>query len=735
MLIGGGHSHVTVLRKLAMNPVPGLQITLISPDVQTAYSGMLPGVVAGHYQPDDIHIDLVPLCRFAGARFFQTKVTNIDPGSQVVQCEGRPDVSFDILSIDIGITPSLDDVPGASENVIAVKPIGRFLDKWDRFLQRALNDEVKSVGVVGAGAGGVELCLAIRHRLQQEFENAGKPNHIACHLFSDGDTLLPGFDAGVQQRFLRQCERQAINLHTNFRVRQIDQKTLLSTEGEEIPLNEIFWVTSAASQGWLAGTGLELDENGFIAVRETLQTVSHDNIFAVGDIAHVLAHPRPKAGVFAVRQGPPLEKNLRRLVLGKPAKPFKPQKEFLTLISTGDQYAVASRNNKSFEGKWVWHWKDWIDRRFMKRFNHLPDMDEEPRKGLMKEFDSQMQCGGCGSKVGADILNQVLSELNVGGPSLDDAATYHVAAHVANHVAADQIMLHTVDGFRSFIDDPYLFAQVATHHALSDIYAMGAKPVTVLAMVTLPYAKPDKTKALLKQLLAGTLHVLEEEQVQLVGGHTGEGAELSLGFAVNGVADESTLLTKHGMQAGDALVLTKPLGTGALFAADMQHKARGRWINEALRNMCQSNRQAVDCIKAAGATSCTDITGFGLAGHLKEMLGEASLSVSLDLDALPVLPGSVDVIHAFGITSTLHEANRASAGRLPIFQHDNYELLFDPQTAGGLLASVPSASATRCVESLHAAGYLQAGVIGHVVESEEPGIVVNGRESGADIKR
>lgn len=715
VLIGGGHSHVIVLRKLGMKPVPGLQITLISPDVQTAYSGMLPGMVAGHYDSDDMHIDLVPLCRFAGARFFQTRALNIDPVTQRVECDGRPDVNYDVLSIDIGITPSLDSVPGARDNVIAVKPIGDFLGKWDHFMERALDNGVRDVGVVGAGAGGVELCLAINHRLHREFEHRGKPCDITCHLYSDQDTILPDFDKGVQQRFLRHCEQQGIRLHTNFRVREIDQQTMIATNGEQASLDEIFWVTSAASQPWLGQTGLDLDDKGFIPVRETLQTISHDNIFAVGDIANVLAHPRPKAGVFAVRQGPPLENNLRRLILGKSPRAFKPQTQFLTLISTGDRYAVASRNQRSVEGKWVWRWKDWIDRRFMNRFNHLPDMTPPDQRGLLKDFDAQMQCGGCGSKVGADVLNEVLQELQVGGPSLDDAATYTVPAN--------QVMLHTIDGFRSFIADPYVFAQVAAQHALSDIYAMGGKPVTALALVTLPFARPPQTKAILKQLLAGALTVLREEQVQLVGGHTGEGAELSLGFAVNGTAREGELMNKTGMRDGDVLVLTRPLGTGALFAADMQHKARGQWIDEALYHMRQSSRQAADCIRAADASACTDITGFGLAGHLSEMLASAALQIHIDLDALPVLSGSQEVISRLGITSTLHEANRSSVSYLQNSGHEKFELLFDPQTAGGLLASMPESNAAQCLASLHEAGYLQAAVIGRVEASDKPGIV------------
>ena len=712
VLIGGGHSHVIVLRMLGMNPIPGLQVTLISPSVKTPYSGMLPGVVAGHYEDDDIHIDLVPLCRFAGARFFQDRVTGMDPANNLVQCEGRPDVKFDVVSIDVGITPAVDGVPGAAENVLPVKPIDQFLAKWRIFESNLPSNKLVNIGFVGAGAGGVELCLAVHHRLQ----GSGR-EQIKFHLFHDGSEILKEYSSSVQRRFHKVLAKRDIRIWSNFHVQHIEDHVLYSETGEKVVLDEIFWVTSAAPQPWLASTGLDLDDAGFITVYETLQSTNCENVFAVGDIANVVAHPRPKAGVYAVRQGPPLYENLCRAILGKEPKPFKPQSEFLSLISTGNKSAVAYRNGRSISGAWVWRWKNWIDQRFMDRFINYPVMNPEKRIGLLSVFDEQMQCGGCGSKVSADLLNEVLDQLEIahsGSENRDDAALYRVPEN--------RIMLHSVDSFRNFIDDPFVFAQIAVSHALSDIYAMGGKPVTALAIITVPFAKPAVTLALLQQLMAGALKQLKVDDVELVGGHTSEGAELSVGFSVNGIVEEDKILRKSGLQDGDALILTKPLGTGAIFAADMQHRAKGVWIEAALQVMRQSNRLGLKILQDNQVSACTDITGFGLAGHLWEMIEASKCGVTLNLDQLPILEGALHCI-GDGITSTLHKGNRAAVP-IPASANPGAEILFDPQTSGGLLASIPGPFAQSCVDNLIEAGYVDAAVIG-VVTSHSGEIVLD----------
>jgi selenide,water dikinase len=277
-----------------------------------------------------------------------------------------------------------------------------------------------------------------------------------------------------------------------------------------------------------------------------------------------------------------------------------------------------------------------------------------------------------------------------------------------------------VDFFRSFIDDPYVFGKVAANHALGDIFAMGAEAQSATAIATVPPGLESKTEDVLYQMMSGALEVLNEAGCALVGGHTGEGRELALGFAVNGLIDDrpEAILRKGGMRPGDVLLLTKPIGTGTLFAAHMRMQARGRWIDAALECMCQSNRQGARALREHGATACTDLTGFGLLGHLVEMTRPSQVDVELDLGTLPVLEGAEETA-ALGILSSLQPANlrlrRALRNQAELLRHPRYALLFDPQTAGGLLASVPAASAPACLEQLRGLGYRQAAAIGRVL--------------------
>ena len=730
VLVGGGHAHVTVLKKFAMRPVPGVRITLICRDLQAPYSGMLPGYIAGHYTFDEAHIDLVPLSRFAGARFFHDEVVGLDTDNKRLICRDRPDVSYDVLSINVGSAPDISAVPGAAANVTPVKPIDGFVTNWQSLCERVLRRQGGvRIGIVGAGAGGVELALAAQYRLKQLL--AGKwPDNVApeFHLVTDADDVLTTHNRFVRAKFRRVLTERKINVHARHKVIEVRPGGLQCANGATFELDEILWVTMARAQTWPAKAGLDVDEQGFIKVNNTLESVSHPDIFAAGDIAHVVNHPRPKSGVFAVRQGPPLSSNVRRKLLGRPLKPFFPQREFLSLISTGDKYAIASRSWWALEGRWVWIWKDWIDRRFMHKFNRLPDMEGEVRqdiprglvdKDAIKEISAiAMRCGGCGSKVGATVLENALAGLEpvsrddvlIGLHEPDDAA-------VAS-VPAGKVMVHTVDSFRSFIDDPYIFGQVAANHALSDLYAMGAEPQTALAIVTVPYAHEKKVEELLSQMLQGALKVLNETGTALVGGHTSEGEELSLGFSVNGLIDRDKILHKSGLRPGDRILLTKPIGTGTLFAADMRYKAKGPWIAAALVSMLQSNHEAARCLFAHGATACTDVTGFGLLGHLVEMIKPSHVDVEIDLGAIPFLAGAEETVAA-GIFSSLQPENlrlRRAIREVESASKDlRYPLIFDPQTSGGLLAGVPEQQAHTCLDELRNLGYSHTAIIGRVL--------------------
>ncbi len=727
VLIGGGHTHIAILKSFGMKPVPGLRLTLIARDVHTPYSGMLPGYIAGHYSYDESHIDLRPLAQFAGARLYHAEVEGLDLDNKRVLCAGRQPVNFDTLSINTGSRPGTMDVPGAAEFALPVKPIDEFLLGWESIQQRLLASSGRfRIVVVGGGAGGVELALSVQYRLRNLLKEYGKSDVTPeYHLISGSDEIMPTHNQRVRDKFKQALQGRGIKTHVGQRVTRLEQHAVHCSDASIVESDAVLWVTSASAPDWPRSAGLAVDDNGFIEVNDCLQSVSHSDVFAAGDIAAMVDHPRPKSGVFAVRQGKPLTENLRRAVAGKTLKTFKPQTNFLGLISSGDKYAIASRNNWSLEGAWVWRWKDWIDRRFMQKFSELPKMQDavvpaiEPGligNDALKEISAiAMRCGGCGAKVGSTVLSRVVNQLTpierddvlIGLNAPDDAAVIEVPP--------GQVLVQSVDYFRSFIDDPYIFGRIAANHSLGDIFAMGAESQSAMAVATVPYGKESVVEEQLYQMMSGALEVLNESGTALVGGHSSEGAELCFGLSVTGLSDKARLMTKGGMQVGDALILTKPLGTGTLFAADMRQKAKGRWVHAALDSMMVSNQAGARCLHKYGATACTDVTGFGLLGHLVEMLRVVDADIELYPETLPVLDGAMDTIRA-GIFSSLQPENvrlrRAIHDVECAAQHAHYPLLFDPQTAGGLLASVPQTEARACVDELRELGYVHTAIVG-----------------------
>lgn len=735
VLVGGGHSHVGVLRSFAMQPMPGVRVTLVCTDAQTPYSGMLPGYVAGHYSYDEVHIDLGRLAEFAGARFICAEVVGLDRERRQLLLRDRPALGYDVVSINTGSTPQVDAVPGAVEHAISVKPIFRFNQRWLGLLERVRAQSAPAtIAVVGGGAGGVEMTLAMQFRLHALAREQGRdPDALAFHLFTADATILPTHSRAVQRRFDAVLQQRGVRVHRAAAVREVGAGRLQTHDGRSLAFDEIVWVTQGAGAGWLRGTGLALDDRGFVRVNGFLQSVCDPRVFAAGDVASMDGHRLEKAGVFAVRMARPLAHNLRRAVAGRTLLAYRPQRRWLALISTGDRYAVASRGALAFAGRWVWRWKDAIDRRFMRRLSDFPAMAQPAREtpaGAALALSQQesleaisavaMRCGGCGAKVGATVLSGALAslapvrrdEVLVGLHAPDDAAIVRVPPGKA--------MVHSVDFFRAFIDDPYTFGQIAANHALGDIFAMGAQAQSATAIATLPPGLERKVQETLHQMMAGAVEVLNAAGCALVGGHTGEGRELALGFAVNGLVDESLagVMHKAGMRCGDVLVLTKPLGTGTLFAAHARLAARGRWIQAALQCMRLSNRLAAQALVAHGATACTDVTGFGLLGHLVEMAGPSGVDAQLRLSALPLLDGAQECV-AQGIVSSLQDANvrlrRALRDPQRFAAHPRYALLFDPQTAGGLLASVPAARADACIAALRGLGYPDAVAIGTVL--------------------
>lgn len=376
VLLGGGHAHVFVLRAFGLRPMPGVRLTLVAKELGAPYSGMLPGFVAGHYSLEDCQIDLEKLAQFAGATLIHGAAEGIDRDSKIVFIADREPLRYDFLSIDVGITPSLDDIEGASEHAIAVKPVSVFAPKWQAFERRATTaDGPRQMAVIGGGAAGVELVLAAKYKLTTLAPHASRGPHDFSYTLIAGGIVLPGHAARARRLAREALRRADVTVIENELARKIDAGGVTLESGQRVPSQAVLVSTKAAAPAWFSQTDLPLDSDGFLAVRPSLQLVDDDGIFAVGDCTTVLEHPRPKSGVFAVRQGPVVADNLMRAARGEPVQAFIPQQQFLSLISLGEKRAIASRGWFAIEGKWAWRLKDRIDRAFMTKFNSLPVRD------------------------------------------------------------------------------------------------------------------------------------------------------------------------------------------------------------------------------------------------------------------------------------------------------------------------------------------------------------------------
>ncbi|WP_297768527.1 selenide, water dikinase SelD [uncultured Roseovarius sp.] len=709
VLIGGGHAHALVLRMWGMNPLPGTRLTVIDPNPVAPYTGMLPGLVAGHYPREALEIDLVKLTRFAGARLVIGAATAIDAEAGRITVAGRGDVAYDVASVDVGIHSDMKDLPGFAAHGVPAKPLGPFAAAWERFLGSvAKGTAPPRVAVIGGGIAGIELALAMDFRLRQVTGAA------QVTLIERAGVIAP--DAPVtRRRLLRACQEAGVHVRTGITVAQVTAEGVRTSDGEEIVSGFTAGAAGARAHGWVAETGLPVTPDGFLRVGKDLRVEGHEAIFAAGDCAHLTHAPRPKAGVYAVRAAPVLRDNLRAVLSGGHTRPFKPQRNFLKLISMGGQTALAEKAGVAFAGPLLWRWKDRIDRKFMRQFAELPAMTgpplPSPRAGSDDEAADPL-CGGCGSKVAPGVIGEMLTHQTVSarpdiltGPG-DDAAVIRVGA-------ARQVL--TTDHLRAFTDDVGVLARISALHALGDIWAMGAQPQAALVSVTLPRMSQALQARSMAEIMAQAGDALRGAGAEIVGGHSTMGAETCIGFSLTGLL-ESDPITTAGARAGDMLILTRPIGAGTLLAGEMRGLAKGGDIAALLESLQTSQADAAAIL--SGAHAMTDVTGFGLAGHLAAICRASGLRAELDLEAVPVFPGA-EALALAGVRSTIWQAN-VEAAPVEGARGARGVLLHDPQTAGGLLASVAPQDADRLVSDLRASGHA-AAIIGGILEGL-PGI-------------
>lgn len=670
VLVGGGHTHALVLRSWGMNPLPGVRLTVINPGPTAPYSGMLPGFVAGHYTRDELDIDLVKLARFAGARLIAGKAVAIDPDAKTITVPDRPDIEFDVAAIDVGITSEMPRLQGFADHGIPAKPLGTFASRWDAFRRRAT---APKVAVIGGGVAGAELAMAMAHALRDVSPMVS---------LIDRGQVLNGFDAPARSRLLAALSELNVTLVENADVVDVLADAVRLSDGTLIPSDFTTGAAGARPHDWIAGIGLDLQE-GSLIVGPTLQT-SHPDIFAVGDCAHLSHDPRPKAGVFAVREAPYLFHNLRAALSGGAMRPYHPQKDYLKLISLGGKSALAEKLGTARRGALLWKWKNHIDRKFMNQFENLPAMEHtlplRVADGVKDALGDAPLCGGCGAKVGRGALQNALSTLP---PSPRDDIVALPGDDAAVLKTGGEMQILTTDHLSAVTDDPSLMARIATLHALGDVRAMGAEAQAAVLSLTLPRMSPTLQRRSVAEITQAVAQTLARSGAALVGGHTTMGDTLTIGLSITGLLDRAPI-TLAGAKVGDVLVLTKPIGTGTILAAEMRRVARGGDVLACLDMMATDECDIARRLE--GAQAMTDVTGFGLAGHLAGMCEASGVGATVRLDDVPLLDGALDLAEA-GIRSSIYPDNRLDV-RITAPDTARAALMYDPQTCGGLLASL-----------------------------------------------
>ena len=785
VLAGGGHTHSLLLRRWLMRPrlrPAHTLVTLVSRHSTAHYSGTLPALVAGLIAPEDCAIDLRRLCTLAGVSFLRAEIVGLDPLARELRLEGRPPLRFDRLSLDVGavtetqgrepnpletgetepngwVDPALSDpvrAPGSfggtvdaghpapsggptysgppSASGLPVKPLEPFL-AWLTSLKPGSELRIR-----GGGAAAVELALALKAR-----------GH-APRLLLRGQGLRLG-SAAANQLGEQLLAEAAIPLEQNM--------------PPEAPAD--LACTGSRAPAWLAAAGLPVDTTtGRVLTAASLQVLDHPHLFAAGDCAVVAGAPRPASGVWAVRAAPVLATNLQRS-LEQPQRPlvlWRPQRRALQLLGDGG-WGPQGPRAVAFWGPlalgpspWLWRWKRHLDQRFLEGFAALAPMGPEA-----------MACRGCAAKLAAGPLERALARLDgmamAQAPSspamaLDDGRDGVAAGAAPGSASAvaplappppedaavlatatdGSLLLQSVDGFPALVADPWLNARLTSLHACGDLWASGAVLESVQALVTLPEAAPALQEELLLQTLAGVRSVLDPLGARLIGGHTLEGrdgAGLALALTVNGRTDPGRHWPKGPLRQGDALLLCGPLGSGVLFAAAMAGVARPGWIDAALETMQRSQAPLVELLAAHGCHACTDVTGFGLLGHLGEMLAASAVAagglpgeglspgetVRLEASSIPAFDGALELLDQ-GWASSLAPANgRALAlleGPVRLVGESTAALealLIDPQTCGPLLAGLPADRAGATLAALHRAGFPEAALIGRVLGAPE----------------
>lgn len=670
VLAGAGHANIQCLKMMAMRPLEGVSVILISDGDVAPYSGMLPGYMMGLYSEEEIHFNLWKLASQSGFLFIRDRVTKIDPQNKLVSfASGRAPILYDVLSLNIGITPKNISPDIDSLNIIKLKPISLLLSKWNHFLKGIDSLPTQNIAVIGGGPAGIETTVALATQV-----NIKKRNDRITLIHSN-EHLLSQFPDSAQKIVENELKLQGIEIKLSSPVTRVDNKKVYSNQTLIGEYDSLFIATDASAPPLFKASQLPTDQAGFLKVNSKLQVDQYPEIFAAGDCIHFTPSPLPKAGVFAVREGMILSNNVRKFISrGSKAQllDYIPQKNFLKLIHLSNSKILASRGNWAMTSPLFWIWKKFIDKKFMKKFGSLPLAMAEAERDHSLVINT---CGGCGAKISQSLLSEVIALLQLSYsdvmPKTREDCYPIPATHNESYIS--------VDGLRAFLPDSMLFGQISALHALSDLWVSGMKPISLTVSVGLSHRREAIQKNHLLQVMSGILLVCQKFNIQMSNAHTFENAEDHLSITVVG-EKQNHVLRKSGAVIGDLIVMNKQLGSGIALQAMMKGDLSSGQSHQLIDVMTTPN-----CLPEAilpHLRSATDITGFGFIGHLYELLNGSEASAQIDLKKIAILDGTQELLDR-DHKSFLIEENKKSFS--PYVSQEIDDVFYDPQTNGPVL--------------------------------------------------
>ena len=713
-LVGGGHANINLIKEFGMRPIDGVRLNLITDVMHAPYTGMLPGYVSKHFDFESSHIDLNRLCTNNNVRLFHSYVEKIQPNEQLIYCNNRPPVKYDYLSLNVGSVQQTKNIKGAEKYALSVKPVNNFLNNISHLIDQIKNFRgIFHLVIAGGGPVGIELAIAIQTRINIEMANMNLiPDTVKVFLCIPNEFVLETFNKKSIENAVEILRKKKIQVLPHARILKIEKDSIQMQDKKTMAADAVILATGSSAPDWFKEMGLQTDELGFVKCRPTLQSFDFENIFIAGDMVSLPGKHIDKSGIYAVRMSKTIIKNIRATHEQKSCSKYIPQKSTMYIMTMDKNHSILNWGSQSFAGKWPKRLKDFIDKKHVKKFSYL-DIENDAINYVPNQ--ESMRCGGCGAKVSQPILKAAISGINLKNKTDILSGPNDFQDSSCIKLENGQYLYQTVDYFKTMINDPYLFGKITAYHCINDILASFATPHSALSIVGLPYGNSDIRKIDMTQMLFGLNEVLEEHNTTLIGGHTSESTEFSLGLALNSFSQRAPK-KNIGIEDG-SIILTGKLGSGCLFASDALGICKGKWKEDMLHEILTSSQKAANIISNEAGAICTDVTGFGLIGSLYQLLANTPQKCQIKMGSLPIFDGAAKLWER-GIKSTMGEENKNFSqyiSNIEDFQEGNFnEILFDPQTAGPLLAIIPANNAKYCLENLHNSGYHNATIIGNV---------------------